>query len=161
MQGKEVDIEQTTLSLWERLKETTAFEFTSKCRSIPPSYSLRKGKGQVIVRDPNLQTVTFFEKGNWIARGESGPTAFTNVLRWCLDTQKARVSIEHLRMGVEHPVLLATLEQVGDNLFKSFQSHECKRDTYFGSVLFDEHYIQLSWRVVGPRKNEHISVVYS
>ncbi len=146
--------------LWEQLNKITKLEFTAQCRKIPPTFEQRKGVGKVDVRDPNSETITFFEKGKWSSVQGKELTGFTNVIRWRLDKREEILHLDHLRMGVDQPVPLLSLEQVEKNLFKSLGPHQCKEDTYFGSVLFDEHFIHLHWRIIGPKKNELQSIVY-
>ncbi len=146
--------------LWKRLKEVSGLEYTSTCRKIPPSYDRRKGAGKVITKENGDEVITFFEKGKWRGVQASSEVAFTNVFRWRFDAQKNRISLEHLRFGLENPVFIFHLTPIGENLLKSLSPHECKEDTYFGSVLFDEHYIHLNWRIVGPKKNEMVSMTY-
>lgn len=154
-------LDKTISTLWKKLSEISSFEFTSNCRKIPPSYEPRKGRGEILVKDPNSETITFFEKGKWRGVQNLKEIGFTNVIRWCFDPKTGLLSLEHLRMGVEKPMLLFTLQQIEENLFKSLAPHQCKEDTYYGSVLFDEHYVHLNWRIIGPKKNEALSVVYS
>jgi len=52
------------------------------------------------------------------------------------------------------------LNFIGDKSLRSLQPHECKEDTYMGSVLFDKHFVHLDWRIIGPKKNEIIRLVY-
>ena len=139
----------------------SSFESVANCRKIPPSYEPRKGKGQVILQDSSPDTVTFFEKGVWRGVQTKDEIAFTNVFRWKLDSENGNLSLEHLRFGIERPVFLFTLTPIEEHLFKSLKPHECKEDAYYGSVLFDAHYIHLNWRIMGPMKNEMVSVVYS
>lgn len=147
-------------NFWQRLGEISKLEFASQCRKIPPTFEQRKGEGVVSIRDPNSETMTFFEKGKWSSIQNKEQMAFTNILRWRLDPKKEKIYLEHLRMGVDHPIHLLTFTQVEDHLFKSLDPHQCKEDTYFGSVLFDDHYIHLNWRILGPKKNKLMSVVY-
>ena len=148
-------------NLWKQLGAIKKLEFTSQCRKIPPSYEPRKGVGEVKIQEKTEEIITFFEKGRWQGIHSKNERAFTNVFRWCLNPKTELISLEHLRFGKERPVFLFTLTAVDQNLLKSLPSHECKEDTYFGSVLFDHHYVHLNWRILGPNKNELLSVVYT
>ncbi|NGX60000.1 MAG: hypothetical protein KR126chlam3_01161 [Chlamydiae bacterium] len=150
-----------SLDFWKQLSAVNKLEFTSQCRKIPPSFESRKGIGEVKIQDKGEDEITFFEKGKWQGIHSKSEVAFTNVFRWRLNPKTGLISLDHLRLGTNRPVFLFTLSLVDGNLFKTLQPHECKEDTYFGSVLFDKHYIQLNWRIVGPKKNELLSVVYS
>lgn len=105
--------------------------------------------------------MTFFEKG--ISRGvhTGNEIAFTNIFRWRLEAENHTICLEHLRFGIEKPVFLFQLIPIEEHLFKSLKPHECKEDVYYGSVLYDEHYVHLNWRIIGPRKNEMLTTVYS
>ena len=149
---------ETIFSFWKRLSEVKSLKIISQCRQIPPTYEKRQGCAQVILEKSSDNTIIFFEKGGW---QESVSLAFTNVFRWTLDEELKQIKLEHLRFGAKHPVFLFSLIPVEKNLLKSLQPHECKEDTYFGSVLFDDHFIHLNWKVLGPRKNELTEMVYS
>ncbi len=148
-------------TLWKGLLQISQLNITSVCRRIPPSFERREGKGKVILQDISENSITTFEKGQWQGVHAKETVAFTNVFRWQVDWEKERLSLEHLRFGTDRPVFLFYLIPVEDHLLKSLEPHECKEDTYFGSVLFDDHYIHLNWRVVGPKKNETTQMVYS
>jgi len=106
------------------------------------------------------EALTFFEKGYWKGVSSKNEIPFSNALRWIIEPKTRVITLEHLRFGKERPVRLFSLSQVGENLFKSIDPYECKEDTYRGCVLFDDHYVQLSWQITGPKKNESLSVVY-
>ena len=151
----------SSVKLWNKLLEVNSLEFSSHCRKIPPTFEPRKGVGQVRVQKQNDETLTLFERGSWLGVHSKQQTAFSNVMRWRLDPEKEEIRIEHLRFGENRPVLLLTLSPVDEHLFKSMQPHACKEDTYFASVLFEEHYIHLNWRILGPGKHEVVDQVYT
>jgi hypothetical protein len=149
------------LDLWHQLNKITKLESTALCRRIPPSYEKREGRGEVILQDKSNESLIFFEKGKWQNVHSKKEIPFTNVFRWHLAPETGLISLEHLRFGIERPVFLFSLTQVDDNFFKSLKPHEYKEDAYFGSILFDEHYIHLNWRILGPKKNVTLSIIYS
>lgn len=148
-----MDIEK----FWTKLSKVDRFRLSSSCRKAPPSYPTRTGVGEVKVEQLDEETLTVFQKGKWIGGDDM---AFTNVFCWKLNRKSGQLSLEHLRFGASRPVFLFDLILVDRGLLKSVRPHECKEDTYFGSVLFDEHYIQLNWRIIGPSKSEMISQYY-
>lgn len=145
---------------WKKLTEIRAFEFSSTCRMTPPSYSSRRGRGEVIVQNQEKERIVFFEKGRWKSSPQE-EVSFSNVFRWGIDRKQSLISLEHLRFGVTRPVFIFYLMPVEENLLKSREPHECKEDTYFGSVLYDDHFIHLNWRIIGPTKNELICQYYT
>jgi hypothetical protein len=71
------------------------------------------------------------------------------------------ITLEHLRFGIKHPVYLFTLVPQDEKTLESQEPHICKEDSYFGKVRCDNHFIQLNWRVIGPKKNEEIDYLYT
>lgn len=146
--------------LWEKLNSIKQMESPAYCRKIPPSYEPRKGQAQVTIQKNEKGLITFFEKGKWVERNSKQTIAFTNLFRWSLHKESGEITLQHLRFGKEKPITLVTLAQVEKHLYRSFLPLECKEDTYTATAFFDKHYIHLHWRIIGPKKNEQISVVY-
>jgi hypothetical protein len=106
-----------------------------------------------------VHQLTFNEKGHW--KGRTGPSvSFSNIFRWTLDRTAEVISLEHLRRGLDHPVFLFHLVPTSEYSLSSIHSHLCDDDSYFGQVDFDEQGLRLSWRVIGPKKNETIEYFY-
>lgn len=147
------------MAFWEALLRVTQLTFDAKSRSEEKGWH-RKGQGEVGLIKEKADTVTFHEKGTW--RGQQGESvSFTNVFRWKLDRSAGVVSLEHLRRGPEHPVFLFYLAPASPGSLLSVDSHLCGGDAYLGQVRFDRHSLRLSWRVIGPKKNEEIDYYYS
>lgn len=70
------------------------------------------------------------------------------------------LSLEHLRLGPNAPVFLFHLAPTGNNLLASVDSHLCEEDASLAQVVWDRHSIRLSWRVIGPLKNEEMQYHY-
>lgn len=147
----------TILAFWNRLSQVSSLQIHSQCRQIPPTYDRRQGAASVVIEKPDDNTIVFFEKGKWETNAQ---LAFTNVFRWTLEDHLEHIDLEHLRFGDNHPVFLFSLVPVEKNLLKSLKPHECKEDNYYGSVLFDDHFVHLNWKVLGPKKNELTQMVY-
>jgi hypothetical protein len=102
--------------------------------------------------------MTFSERGTW--RPEGGRhIPFTNVYRWTLTGDTLR--LEHLRFGVDHPVYLFDLVQIGDGQWRSESPHLCREDCYAAVLQVRDDGIALRWSIDGPRKRESIEYVYS
>lgn len=153
-------MEVSSSELLAALRTITKGELLSTCRQIPPSSEPLKGVSEVSILDDEDDAVTLFERGKWY--GVSGDTemAYTNALRFRL-AENGNVILEHLRYGKERPVALLELHRVGPGHYKSIAPHVCKEDIYTGDVLFDEHYVHLSWQITGPKKNTQLRAVYT
>lgn len=154
-------MEALHFDLLSQLRRVKKSEHLSVCRKIPPSHAPKKGEAEVTISDVSEDALTLFERGIWYAQDPRKEMAFTNALRFSFLKGGSKIALEHLRYGKTHPVLLFELEKIGPNLFRSFKPHVCKEDIYTGSVLFDAHFIQLSYQVMGPEKNSSFTVVYT
>ncbi len=86
--------------------------------------------------------------------------SFSNTLRWILDRESGVISLEHLRLGPNAPVFLVRLVPKRNHFLISGESHLCGNDTYSAQVMWHQCSIRLSWRVIGPKKNEEIDYHY-
>ncbi|MBS0625509.1 MAG: hypothetical protein JSS32_05615 [Verrucomicrobia bacterium] len=133
--------EPLLLNFWERLKTVRRLGLHTKSHG--------KGHGDVIVAFEGSNKLVFHEKGSWHNKMD-----FSNVFRWTLDRSAGAISLEHLRFGPNAPVFLFHLAPTGSNLLASVESHLCEHDAYLAQVVWDKASIRLTWRVIGPRKNE-------
>lgn len=152
--------EPLLLGFWERLKTVKQLAIHAKSRSKDETGWNGKGKGSVLVSRESDTTLIFHERGSWQLR-EGQDMAFSNTFRWTLDRGAGMISLEHLRLGPSSPVFLFHLTPTGSNLLASVDSHLCEEDAYLAQVLWDRHSARLSWRVIGPRKNEEMEYHYS
>lgn len=148
------------LALWERLSNVNQLTFSARTRSKEHLGWHGNGKGEVSVTKSGPSILIFNEKGTWQAR-QGSEVNFTNAFRWTLDRDAGMISLEHLRRGVDQPVFLFHLAPSGDQSLASVDSHLCEGDTYFGQINFDRYSLRLSWRVIGPKKNEELDYYYS
>lgn len=146
-------------NFWERLKTVKQLNLHAKSHSKHETGWNGKGKGDVLVSKDNDTTLVFQERGSWIVDLRQ-TMAFSNTFRWTLDRDAGMVSLEHLRLGPNAPVFLFHLAPTGSNLLASVESHLCEEDAYLAQVVWDRHSIRLSWRVIGPRKNEEMEYHY-
>ncbi|CDR34855.1 Conserved hypothetical protein [Criblamydia sequanensis CRIB-18] len=151
---------QTLQAFWQRLIEINQLRFHAKTNSKEEKGWNGKGEGEVLVSKEGTNALIFNEKGIWQGK-LGGEVSFSNVFRWTLDRQANVISLEHLRRGPDHPVFLFHLAPIGRNSLSSVDSHLCGGDIYFGQIHFDNHSLRLSWRVIGPKKNEEIDYYYS
>lgn len=151
---------QILLAFWDKLLAVTRLSFHAKTESKSGKGWNGKGQGEVVISQENPNTLIFSEKGTWQDQ-QNKEVGFTNIFRWTLDRNAAVISLEHLRRGPQHPVFLFHLAPSGKKSLASLDSHLCEGDAYFGQIHFDHHSLRLSWRVIGPKKNETIDYFYS
>ena len=148
--------EPLLFGLWDRLKTVAQMTLHAKSRSKEITGWNGKGKGDVLVTKESETVLIFHERGSWDQN-----MSFSNTFRWTLDRGAGMISLEHLRLGPSSPVFLFHLAPTGTNLLASVDSHLCEEDAYLAQVLWDRHAIRLSWRVIGPKKNEEMEYYYS
>jgi len=145
------------LSCWQRLKAIKMLLINAKLHT---ESALKKGKGDVKVLEENPSVILFQEIGAWQIEADN-EIQFSNALRWTLDLSSGTIGLEHLRHGAGKPVFLFHLKPKGESLLVSIDSHLCGADAYFGQVQLGPHFLQLSWRIVGPKKNDRIECLYT
>lgn len=144
--------------VWKRLNSVRhlAFHATSKSKSGWNG----NGKATIETTKEGPNVLIFHEKGSWI--GKNGhKTDFSNVFRWTLDSETKVLSLEHLRHGIQNPVFLFHLAPAANHCLSSIDSHLCKDDAYFGKISLDNDSLRLTFRVIGPKKNEEIQTYYT
>lgn len=147
-------------TFWERLKEVKHLAFTAKTKSSEENGWNGRGNGEVEVVKESHTVLIFHEKGTWKGT-QSAEMNFKNIFRWTLDRHIGVISLEHLRRGLEHPVFLFHLAPSSQHSLSSVDSHLCEEDAYFGHIHFEQSGFRLSWRVIGPKKNEELFYYYS
>lgn len=151
---------QALNELWEKMLIVRQLTFNAKSKSNEDIGWNGKGKGNVQITKEREGVLIFHEKGSWISK-QGQEIGFSNVFRWTLDRSACVISLEHLRFGLDNPVFLFHLAPSGSRSFSSVDSHLCEGDAYFGQIYFDKNSFRLSWRVIGPKKNETIDYFYS
>lgn len=144
--------EQAILTLWSRLQQVNYVEFKSQSHSKKTEVS--RGVGSVTSHYDGNSCLIFYEEGK---RDEFD---FHNTFRWNLSRLDALIGLEHLRYGINNPIFLFHLTPTSKNTFESLHSHICGEDTYFGKIKCQPHAIILTWRIIGPKKNEEIEYLY-
>lgn len=134
------------------------FAFTAT--SGPGSKTGWNGKGQGTLEsiETNGQ-VRFIEAGQFLLDGQPRPVPMRNVYRWV--PGDARLSLLHERRGPEAAVHLFDLVQAedGESLVNE-AVHQCVDDAYSARLTLREEGFDLTWRIVGPKKDEHIDYQY-
>ena len=128
----------------------------SKSKSLLKTGWNGNGKGTVSTVRHGYQTLLFTEQGSWrTANGDN--FRFTNMYKWTL--KKNSIAVAHLRQGLSHPVPLLELIPDG-NALRSSKPHICKQDKYFARLTTKSLDLSLVWKVMGPKKNEHMEYLY-
>lgn len=151
---------ETLLAFWEKLTLVSQLTFQAKTKAKEENGWNGKGLGEVTITKEGATILIFNEKGIWQSK-EGNEVSFKNSFRWTLDRNAGIISLEHLRRGHDHPVFLFHLAPNGKQSLSSIDSHLCEGDTYFGQIYFDPYVLKLSWRVIGPKKNEEIDYYYT
>lgn len=146
-------------SFWERLKTVKQMRLHAQSHAKNETGWNGRGKGEVIVTKESETRILFQERGVWQMQRPQEVT-FTNTFRWTLDKKAGLISLEHLRLGPHAPVFLFHLAPVGEHFLASVDAHLCEEDAYLAQVVWDRHEVRLSWRVIGPRKNEEMEYHY-
>ncbi|MEL7168398.1 MAG: DUF6314 family protein [Bacteroidota bacterium] len=142
--------------LWQRIATIRSLYFDAKSTSATGWTG--RGKGQVIVSQPSDDALGFEESGLFTpGRGE--PFVFHNVYRWTRNADTSPlIQLEHLRFGVNHPVLLFDLAPETPTLWRSTAPHVCGDDRYTARLDIEPDHLRLTWIIKGPAKAE--SLVY-
>ncbi len=152
--------ENIVSGIWSRLSQVRLISFRAQSKSTEKSGWNGIGKGSVDIKKINERELLFHERGSWQTQSEDS-LDFSNTFRWTLDEAHQFIALEHLRFGPNKPIFLFNLIPIDQQLLESINSHVCDKDTYFGKICCDDHFIKLNWRVIGPKKNEHIDYIYT
>jgi hypothetical protein len=146
--------------LWQRLLQVKHLSFSAQSKAEQPSGWNGIGKAKVEIHPVAARSVIFKEQGNWTSH-EGKQFDFKNALRWTWHASKLVFILEHLHYGPEHPIVLFELKPISLTQFEVVQPFLCKQDTYLAHLYCDQHFIQLHWRVIGPKKNEEMHYIYT
>ncbi len=145
------------LECWARLKSAGALQTHAYLNSDPVGMH---GKADVKVIEEGSSVIYFHESGAWQTK-TGKEIQFSNTLRWTLDLPSGTIALEHLRHGASKPVFLFHLKPKKESLLASIDSHLCGSDAYFGQVQLGSTHLQLSWKILGPKKNDRIESLYT
>lgn len=142
------------LDIWQHFRKVNRVAFQFKSRS-----SQGFGEGSIHVQDDDDRVLIFQEKGSW-SSPDGRAFVFRNVFRWTLNRIDEMLTLEHLRFGLANPVFLFHLVPKGAAVLESLHAHLCGQDTYFGRLVLEKEAIRLTWRILGPKKNEEVQYIY-
>ena len=152
---------QEALSLlWQRLLQVKHLSFSAQSKAEQPSGWNGIGKAKVEIHSVASRSIIFKEQGSWTSH-EGKQFDFKNALRWTWHTSQALCTLEHLHYGPDHPIVLVEFKPTSHMQFEVVQPFLCTPDTYLAHLYCDPHFIQLHWRILGPRKNEEIDYIYT
>lgn len=140
--------------VWMKLRATRHVIFRFRSRK-----SKGEGVGEVAAAYDGGARCIFQERGSWQGMGGQEFT-FRNVFRWTLNRIDGMLTLEHLRFGEKNPVFLFHLVPVNENTLESLHAHLCGEDTYFGQLVFEPPTLELTWRILGPKKNDEVRYMY-
>lgn len=146
------------ISFWDKLTQVKQLNLSARSLSKDNGWNC-KGAGEVGVTKEGSQIILFQEKGIWKGKDQE-ETSFSNIFRWTFDKNAGMISLERLRWGDENTAFLFHLAPSGNYSLSSVDSHLCGGDIYFGQIFFDRHCLRLTWRIIGPKKNEEINYLY-
>jgi hypothetical protein len=147
------------LAFWERLSTVKQLNLNARTRFSNEKGWNQKGLGNVQVSKEGSSVLIFQEKGTW--QGGEEQTGFTNMFRWTFDRNAGMITLERIRWGGENTSFLFHLAPSENYSLSSVDSHLCGGDIYFGQIYFDRHSLRLTWRIIGPKKNEEIDYFYT
>jgi Family of unknown function (DUF6314) len=149
--------QEILLECWARLKMV---EMLQTHATLSSDTAVKRGAADVKVVEEGTSVLHFHESGVWHLEKER-EIQFSNILRWTLDMASGTIALEHLRRGASKPVFLFHLKPKKPDLLVSIDSHLCGSDAYFGQIQLGPRYLQLSWKIVGPKKNDRIESLYT
>ena len=144
------------MNLKESLLQIRYFEFTAQTTLGTKGWE-GTGKGEVKVAQIDANTLIFYEKGVFLVQNKT--VKCYNTYRWTFEGEL--VKLEHLRFGIENPVLLFYMQGRQENKFVSVCPHVCDKDLYKATLQVTDHDIKLMWCIEGKEKNEAISYHYT
>lgn len=119
----------------------------------------KEGHATVLISQDQSNELIFHEKGVWQISFQE--VAFTNTFRFTLDEKAQLISLEHLRYGYEKPVFLFNLTTNHPYSLESLNPHICSEDTYLGNIEWNRDEVVLSIRIIGPKKNDLLTYIYT
>lgn len=145
-------------SIKYRLVDISIFAFTSL--SDNPLNGLDGiGTGEVKVVLENLNSILFYETGRF-NNTLNKSVKCSNIYQWDFDLNKNRISLSHLRFGLNNPVFLFDLVFNSANKMISEKPHLCKQDEYHAEVFIEKDIIKLNWLVKSNIKYNKMEYEY-
>jgi hypothetical protein len=148
---------QSSKDLWTSLRRVSWVRFVARSDSGTPGWS-GSAVGAVVVESPAPDVLIFLESGTFqpLAGKE---TRFSNIFRWSILAGE-RIRLEHLRQGVDQPVLLFDLGPGPDGTWVPVSPHLCREDCYSAELRIQDAGVDMTWAITGPKKCESIAYEY-
>jgi hypothetical protein len=144
-------------ALWDCLRQVRHLRFVAE--SLRTTGWNGRASGDVVLEAPSETELLFTESGIWQPLSGT-PSRFHNVYRWTA-VGPARVRLEHLRFGRDHPVYLFDLMPSEEGVWVSVSPHLCQDDCYSAELRLEEQGLSLRWTIAGPKKQETIEYEYT
>lgn len=140
--------------LWQTLATIDAFFYSAEPGPASRTGWAGEGQGRVQTEQHGEDELHFIETGEF--RQQQGlPVAMHNRFIWQRRTQG--IALSHGRRG--EPVFLFELRWL-DGGWRSVADHVCINDLYSGELIEKGNGFALNWRILGPKKDEHLHYRY-
>lgn len=119
------------------------------------------GKGAVVsTTSDDGDTLFFQESGLFVLDANQHRLKTRNEFIW-QRINKHRIRLFHGRFGRENAVQLFDLTpDYASKQWSNESSHVCGDDLYNGLIFLENNELEFTWRITGPRKNEHLHYTY-
>ncbi len=102
--------------------------------------------------------IYLFEKGQFCPNATTNTIPFRNTFK--LVCHPDHIAFYHERFGADNPVWLFDLVATDHDTLKNKTIHQCAQDQYSVLVSLNEKNIEMTWHIIGPKKNEKIHYHY-
>lgn len=141
---------QSLRSLWNGLYAVSRVKLIA---SSSTWNGIGEGTVEVIEKD---STIEWIENGKW-----EGAQTYRNHFRFTLLREQGMISLEHLRFGKMRPEFLFHLVPVRPGVYESTDPHLGGEDAYLGRLYYNQLFIELTLKTIGPKKHEKIESIYT
>lgn len=143
--------------LWRQLPRLRRMTFTA--RPGAGSSAAWRGRGHADIKVvPAGDDWLLLEQGHFVPTGARQGLVFSNTYRW--QWVGDRLRLQHERFGPDQTVFLFDIVAVDENKLVCACPHLCADDSYHGAIAMRPQGFQFSWRITGPRKDEHLLYRY-
>jgi hypothetical protein len=146
------------MDLFSKIAKIKSFEFVSNSGKDSLTGWSGCGNGKITVKQLNNK-IFFKEHGLFKLTNSTKALEISNEYIWEMISNN-KISLSHARFGYNHLVKLFDLIMVEENLWQSEQEHVCVDDKYSAKLEVSIAYIKLTWKILGPKKDERISYKY-
>ncbi|MED7820251.1 MULTISPECIES: DUF6314 family protein [unclassified Francisella] len=146
------------MSLFSKLAKINYFEFESSSGEKSQTGWNGYAKGSVITK-VEQDSIYFKEQGYFKLDKASREAKIENEYIW-QKIDSNRIRLFHARFGYNNLVNLFDLVPKDKDSWHSENQHVCVDDLYSAELSILDKSIELSWKIVGPKKNELIKYMY-